>query len=106
MDSTRSPREVPAVGWVWYHEADYDRLRNMFVDGAQLQPTFLQWQDEAERASKQLARQGYLAIKVYIDPDTFPEWCRANGHDLDANARSAYAASETKRLLCGMNAKP
>lgn len=106
MDPTKLPQQVQAIGWAWYSEADYDRLREMFVDGARLPGTFLQWQDQAEQGRKRLLREGKIVVKAYIDPDTFPAWCRANGHELDASARSMFAASEARRILTEMNSKP
>jgi hypothetical protein len=41
---------------------------------------------------KELNGRGIRAIKVIIDPATFPEWCRQNGHKLDAKARAVYGS--------------
>ena len=93
------PLPIQAVAMVWYHEADYDRLMALFVDGAKLHRTFLQWQDQAEQGRKRLLRQGKVVVKAHIDPATFPEWCRANGHKLDASGRMAFANLEAVRVV-------
>jgi hypothetical protein len=35
--------------------------------------------------------EGFLLVKAYIDPDTFPEWCRSHGMEMDAKARVNFA---------------
>ncbi|NMV37220.1 hypothetical protein [Ralstonia insidiosa] len=90
---------VQAVGIPWYKESDFLRLRALFVDGDKLHPTFLQWKDAAEQLHKRLMRQGVVVVKAYIDPETFPAWCAANGHNVDANGRNAFANVEAARVL-------
>ena len=90
--------QVQALGFAWYKEADYQRLKAMFIDGHKLPATFLQWQDQAEQGFKRYLRQGYICVKAHIDPDTFPDWCRAHGLKLDAHARTQFASAEAGRI--------
>jgi len=30
-------------------------------------------------------------MKVFIDPETFPAWCKEKGKDMDSNARAELA---------------
>lgn len=94
--------QVMAVGMAWYREADYARLKAMFVDGDKLPGTFLRWQDQAEQGRKKLLREGKTVVKAYIDPNTFPEWCAANGHRVDAKGRMAFASADAYRILMQM----
>lgn len=94
--------QIAALGMVWYRENDYDRLKAMFEDGDKLPGTFLRWQDQAEQGRKKLSREGKTVIKAYIDPETFPEWCAANGHRVDAAGRMAFANAEAYRVLMKM----
>jgi len=94
-----SSMKVQAIGMAWYREADYDKLRTLFVDGDRLPRTFLQWQDQAEQGRKRYVRQGTVVVKAYIDPDTFPAWCAANGCSGDAGGRMKFASAEAYRVL-------
>lgn len=93
------PAQVQAIGMVWYREADYERLMSLFTDSHKLHRTFLQWQDGAEQGRKRYVRQGYIVVKAYIDPDTFPAWCTAHGCGLDAQGRMDFANAEAYRVV-------
>lgn len=93
------PGQVRGIGLVWYREADYDRLKAMFIDGDKLPRSFLQWQDQAEQLRKRCVREGALVVKAYVDPDTFPAWCQAHGANLDSSGRNAFANAEAYRVL-------
>ncbi|SDH41433.1 MULTISPECIES: hypothetical protein [unclassified Duganella] len=94
--------QVQAIALVWYHEKNYDQLKAMFEDGDNLPRTFLQWQDKAEQGRKKFSREGKKVIKAYIDPETFPKWCAANGHRIDAAGRTAFANAEAYRVFMKM----
>ena len=94
--------KVQVLAMVWYREADFDQLMAMFIDRAKLHRTFLQWQDSAEQGRKRLLRQGHVVVKAHIDPGTFPAWCAAHGHQLDANGRNAFANAEAYRVATEM----
>lgn len=79
------------VGMAWYKPENFDRLRAMFEDGQKLPRTYPEWLAQAESGRKVLESAGKRVIRVDIDPDQFPEWCRLNGHNLNARARIAYA---------------
>jgi hypothetical protein len=91
-------QSVQAVGIAWYQEADYDRCKALFADGPNFPLSFLQWQDQAEQIRKRCVRNGQIVVKTYIDPDTFPAWCAANGKNVDASGRTAFASAEAYRV--------
>jgi hypothetical protein len=83
--------QVSATGIAWYKNADdYDRLKAMFTDGWKLLDTYESWQKSAQNLYDKLTREGHFVVKAYIDPDTFPDWCKAHGKTLDAQGRTAY----------------
>lgn len=83
---------IRAVGMVWYADAaTYYRCRALFSDGHLLPATFIEWRNKAEQGFKHQQRQGFITIKAYIDPGTFPDWCSARGLDLNAKARMEFA---------------
>lgn len=87
----QQPAREPSIQvMVWYKEEDYDTLRSMFADGDQLPPTFEDWQQKAEEKAQGEA-EGDQVVKVYIDPETFPQWCELKKLPMDANSRSQLA---------------
>ena len=80
------------VGIIWYHPQDYDRLMTMFPDRRRLPDTYQDWLKKAGEVADSLTKDGFAVVKAYIDPDTFPEWCRAHGFKkMNMEARSRFA---------------
>ncbi|WP_240910140.1 hypothetical protein [Desulfopila sp. IMCC35008] len=89
---TQPPQSQPSVqAMVWYKEEHWDTLKLMFVDGDRLPPTYEEWHKRAEEMKKQAQASGDAVIKVFIDPETFPEWCAQKGVEMDSEARSQLA---------------
>lgn len=84
-------QQVKYVGMPWYRRADYEKLLSIFSDNHVLPETFEKWLQKAEDGFDDFTRQGLIVEKVYIDPDTFPAWCRARGLNIDAKARVEFA---------------
>jgi hypothetical protein len=82
--------QVKVTGIPWYRREDYERLRNMFTDGSKLPATYDDWLAAAQGIHDKLTDEGQVVEKAYIDPGSFPEWCRANGKALDVGGRMAY----------------
>lgn len=76
---------------VWYKEEDYQTLLTIFDDRDQLPPTYEKWLSKAEKMKEEGEAAGDQVIKVYIDPETFPEWCRIKNLPLNAESRSQLA---------------
>lgn len=85
------PNTVQAVGIVWYKSEHYDAIRRIMSDGNNLPITFHEWRMQAETGEKKLRREGKIVVRAFIDPETFPDWCRAKGLKIDSKARSNYA---------------
>lgn len=88
-----------AVGLAWFREEDYAALRRIFDDGGKMPTTWKEWLQNAEgmerKAKAQAAAQGAVIERVYIDPDTFPDWCAANGVKPDSQGRHKFVAVTT-----------
>ena len=76
---------------MWYKQEHWDQLRNLFVDGDLLPPTYNDWLKRAEAMLEEIQKQGDIGMKVFIDPKTFPEWCEKKGLKMNAEARSQMA---------------
>lgn len=83
--------EIRAFGVAWYRQEDYAKIKKIMVDHRKLPDTYKKWLKSAEQTVNQIGGHGHIVEKVYIDPDTFPAWCRARGLDIDADARMRFA---------------
>lgn len=85
--------QITATGMAWYKsEEDYERLKSIFTDSHKLPPTYSDWLSKAELGFKELTSNGHIVEKVYVDPDTFPAWCRSHNFGVDAQGRTAFAS--------------
>ena len=76
---------------VWYKEEHYTELLEIFDDAELLPTTYQHWLARAEEKKAEVEAVGDQVIKVFIDPETFPEWCEKRELRKDANARSQLA---------------
>lgn len=87
-----APASQPSVqAMVWYKKEDWQILKEMFVDGDMLPRTYEDWLSRAEEMKNKAQADGDAVIKVYIDPQTFPEWCQKKGVEMNGEARSQLA---------------
>jgi hypothetical protein len=81
---------------VWYKEEHYAQLLSLFDDAELLPLTYQHWLSRAEEKKAEVEAGGNQVIKVFIDPETFPEWCRKKDLPMDANSRSSLAIEVAK----------
>lgn len=93
--------QTKIAGMAWYKPENFARLRAMFEDGDKLHRSYPEWLAAAETGSKQLEKSGVRVVHVDIDPDHFPEWCKAQGQKLDAAARQVYASAVAYKVATG-----
>jgi len=91
-----STSRVRAIGIAWFRRQDYAKARKLFEDGHKLPATFDKWLKLAQKAAKDFERQGCIVKKAYIDPDTFADWCRTRGLNIDSSARQIFAELAVK----------
>ena len=88
----QEPARQPTLqAMVWYKEEHYAELLTMFDDAELLPPTYQHWLARAEEKKTEVEAGGDQVIKVFIDPETFPEWCQKRNLPKDANSRSQMA---------------
>lgn len=92
----KNTEPVRVTGMVWYKAEHYDAICRVMADGHQLPATFHEWRMKAETGEKVRRRSGEIVVRVFIDPETFPDWCRARGLNIDAKARNLFAALGAK----------
>ena len=87
----RAARQPMLQAMVWYKEEHYNELLGLFDDADLLPLTYEDWLTRAEEKKEEVEEAGDQVIKVFIDPLTFPSWCRERGLLKDADARSQLA---------------
>ena len=89
--AAKEERQPMLRAMVWYKEEDYESLLDLFDDAELLPRTFADWLIRAEDKKTEVEAAGDRVIKVFIDPETFPEWCASRNLPKDANSRSQLA---------------
>jgi len=84
---------IRVVGIAWFRKEDYPAILKISEDADKFARTWDEWIKRAEKAEKRLQNEGHMVERVYIDPDTFPDWCRKEGLSIGTNARNKFAAS-------------
>jgi len=88
----KEPTRAPMLqALVWYKEEHYAELLTLFDDAHLLPLTYQHWLARAEEKKAEVEAGGDQVIKVFIDPETFPEWCAKRELPKDANSRSQLA---------------
>ncbi len=97
-----SAKQEPAIqAMVWYKEEDWGALMETFSDSHLLPKSYQEWLLRAEEMKKKVEGEGDLVMKVFIDPETFPAWCREKGREMDSNARTELAIEMATRQSFG-----
>ncbi len=86
-------RPPPAVGAYWIREENYPALLEIFDDGNKMPRTWKEWLKIAGEMERGLKAYGHPVLRVYIDPDTFPDWCAAHGVNLGSEGRKKFVAA-------------
>jgi len=85
------PKLIP-IGIPWCREEDYSAFRAIFKDADDLPESWKDFIKPRERAEKDFQDKGQLVVRVYINPQTFPQWCARKGYRINAKARDLFAA--------------
>ncbi|MBU1565204.1 MAG: hypothetical protein KJ630_06210 [Proteobacteria bacterium] len=89
---TEKPLQPPMLqAMVWYKKEHYQQLLSLFDDAELLPKTYADWLTRAEEKKTEVEAAGDQVMKVYIDPETFPEWCEKKNMPKDANSRAELA---------------
>jgi len=86
------------AGIVWYKtERNYINACRIFADAFNMPNTYMDWLIQVKKRAKEVQRDGWVLVRAELDPETFPDWCKARGLNVDSKARSLFgneAASE------------
>lgn len=88
---TRAPRAHATVrGLPWFSAEQWERLRAVSEDRAELAEDYATWLADNEAAFDGLTATGMNVRKVLVDVDELTSWCRANNLRVDADSRPAF----------------
>lgn len=92
MNKNTQNNQAPTIqAMVWYKEEDWNTLMQLFTDSHLLPKTYADWLPRAEEMVKKTEEGGDIVMKVYIDPTTFPAWCKEKGKEMNMEARTELA---------------
>lgn len=97
--------KISALGMTWYTRENYDRVKAISDDPESFPDTFNAWHQAAKAGFDRFTAAGHTVVKAHIDPDTFPHWCRVNGHKVDSDGRKAFANAAAHEAARKMHAQ-
>jgi hypothetical protein len=90
--SSRHP-VMRAIGVSWFRKEDYDAIRKISEDGHRMPDRWEDWLKNAEEKERKVIKSWQIVERVYIDPDTFPDWCRANDVGVSREGRHKFVVT-------------
>jgi hypothetical protein len=92
MDS----KENMVVGFAWYRPQQWQRVRDISSDADDLEETYEAWLRLAESKVIELRSAGLRVEKIDVNSEELVLWCNERGLELNAQARSRYAAEKLR----------
>lgn len=80
------------VGLIWVREEDYAAFLGLWADSNKMPQTWELWLKSAEKREQHAKSEGHLVERVYLDPDTFVDWCAVHICSVDAQGRDYFVA--------------
>ena len=84
---------IRAAGVPWVRAEDWLAFLAIMEDRDDSPVSWEIFNQRSEQFESSLKAQGYIVVRAYIDPETFPDWCRTHGHRVNAEGRGSFAAS-------------
>ena len=99
-----NPAQAQIIGIPWYELEDYANIYAVMEDRHLLPKVYSIWRMKAEQIERQQRRQGKVVVRAHLRAGDFKAWCAARGLNVDAHARTqfaAWAAGEVHRTSNG-----
>jgi hypothetical protein len=97
----KDPKNTPdkiVVGFAWYRPEQWQRVRDISSDTGALEDSYEEWLSLAEQKLKELSSSGLQVEKVDVHSEQLILWCNERGLEVNAQARSRYAAERLQEL--------
>lgn len=97
VEKRRTSKQQPAlVGAAWYRSDQWDRLKEVSEDRADMEETWEEWICTAEKALRDFRAKGIQVGKVDVDVEELVRWCQSKQQPVNAASRSAFAAEKLR----------
>jgi len=88
-----------AAGVAWYRREQWPRLLEVAEDADELEDTYEEWLQIANRRFDEFNVPGVLLKKVDVDVEEVITWCIEHGRSVNASARSEFVAEKVRELV-------
>src|SRR5438445_2593611 len=93
--TTNTPKII--TGIAWYRPEQWERLREVSEDAENLDATYEEWLQTAERVIRDGIPDDVSIEKVDLDVEEVLSWCNARGLAMNAEARSRYVSERIRQ---------
>jgi len=98
MTEPNESKQELVVGFAWYRPAQWQRVRDISSDADALEDTYEEWLRLAKQKLTELKAGGLRVEKVDLDSEQLILWCNERGLEINAQARSRYAAEKLREM--------
>jgi hypothetical protein len=98
MSKPKESQNRMVVCFAWYRPEQWQRVRDISPDADALEDSYEEWLRLAEAKLAELRSSGVDVKKVDIDSEQLILWCNERGFEVNASARSHYAAEKQSEL--------
>ena len=98
MKNSIESHNTMVVGFAWYRPEQWQRVRDISADADALADSYLEWLQLAEEKIQELRSNGLRVEKVDVHSEELILWCNERGLEINAEARSRYAAERLSKL--------
>jgi hypothetical protein len=98
MTEPNESKQELVVDFAWYRPAQWQRVRDISSDADALEDTYEEWLRLAEQKLTELKAGGLRVEKVDVDSEQLILWCNERGLEINAQARSRYAAEKLREM--------
>ena len=88
---------MTVAGIGWYKKEQWEHLQRISTDKENLESTWEEWAQKAERTLLQMTKNGHIMKKVPVDVAELELWCRTKSRQCDGPARAQFITETLKR---------
>jgi hypothetical protein len=85
-----------SFGIAWYRREQWALLKSVATDSDEIEETYDEWLEFAQRYLKEVWESGIDILKVEIDVEELIQWCQTNNRAVDGEARSDFVVLKLK----------
>jgi hypothetical protein len=98
MENSTESHDTMVVGFAWYRPDQWQRIREISADAADLHDSCIEWLLSAEERFQELRSSGLRVEKVDVRSEALIRWCDERGLEINGEARSRYVAERLSEL--------